>query len=151
MINIELKNFDKLIEMAEKYPQISERYIGNAIQRSLVRIFAEEKKQAPFGVTARLRDDWELKVGRFEGYLKSRAPYALGVHEGTPPHYVAPSEIKAWAEKRGINPYAVAHSIAKKGTMPNPFFQRAVDLTEDSVNKEFDVALDSIIKEMIAV
>lgn len=151
MITIEIKNADKLIEMAERSPEISERHINSAIHKSLTRIFAEEKRQAPFGVTARLRDDWVLKVGRFEGYLKSRTPYAMGVHEGTPPHYVAPSEIKAWAEKRGINPYAVANSIAKKGTMPNPFFQRAVDLTEDSVNKEFDVALESIIKEMSAV
>ena len=151
MIKIEIKNFDKLIEMVERTPEISERHVNSAINKSLVRIFAEEKRQAPFGVTARLRDDWELKVGRFEGFLKSRTPYAMGVHEGTPPHYVSPSELKSWAEKRGLNPYAVAHSIAKKGTMANPFFQRAVDLTEDSVNKEFDFALDAIVKEMSAV
>ena len=63
-------------------------------------------------------------------------------------HYVSPQSLKAWAEKKGLNPFAVAKSIAKKGTKANPFFQTAVGSVEDRVNQEFDKALENITQEL---
>lgn len=147
-IEIKITNLSSLVDLANKYPAIAEKYINKAISRSLVRIWGEEKKQAPFGVTGNLRDNWTTTFGRFTGTLKSNAPYAVDVHDGTKPHYVSPSSLKAWAEARGLNPFAVSKSIARKGTKANPFFQRAVDKTEDAVNKEFDDALSGLVDEL---
>lgn len=148
MIKIEINNLDKLLKMAEKYPAKAEKHVDKAIKRSLVRVLGEEKKEAPFGVSGNLRDNWLTRFGRFNGSLTSNSPYAVAVHEGTTPHYVSPSALMAWAKKKGLNPFAVSKSIAKKGTKANPFFQRAVDNSEESINKDFDKALDDLVKDI---
>ena len=45
-INITIKNLDKLIGLAEKYPALAEKHINKAISRSLARIWGAEKKEA---------------------------------------------------------------------------------------------------------
>jgi hypothetical protein len=45
------------------------------------------------------------------------------------------SAFKAWAASRGLNPYAVAKSIARKGIKPNPVFARSQHETEAEVQK----------------
>jgi hypothetical protein len=147
-ITLQIKGLEKLTKLAERFPVVAEKHINTAINRSLVRIFAEEKKEAPFGVSGSLRDRWTLKVGRFQGFLRSDLPYAVGVHEGTPPHYVSAKALMPWAANKGLNPYAVAKSISKKGTRANPFFQRAIDNASPAVQKEFATALTNITIEV---
>lgn len=134
--------------MAERFPHIAEKHVNTGINRSLVRIWGKEKQEAPFGVTGSLRDRWTLFVGHFSGYLRSQMAYSVPVHEGSRPHYVSPRALMQWATKKGLNPYAVAKSIAKKGTRANPFFQRSLDASATDVSKEFKEALVNITKEM---
>jgi hypothetical protein len=150
MSNVTLKvaNLREFTELAEKYPAIAEKHVNRAIARSLVRILGEEKSQAPFGVTGNLRDNWTTTFGRFTGSLRSNAPYSMAVHEGTAPHYVSPAQIKRWAEARGLNPFAVAKSIARKGTRANPFLRRSVDAVQSSVDGEFAQGLDGLVAEL---
>lgn len=147
-VTVKIGNLNKVIELAQKYPKVAEKHIGTAITRALVRIWGEEKRQAPFGVSGNLRDNWRLFTGRFFGSLTSGAPYSATVHDGGEPRYVSPVSLKAWAEKRGLNPYTVSNSIKKNGTKANPFFQRAVDNTEKGVDGEFEKALESIVQEI---
>ena len=150
MISIKIDGLNKLQKIAEQYPAVSESYIGRAITRSLTRILGAEKTEAPFGVSGLVRDNWNITTGRFQGKLESLAPYAIFVHEGTKPHMPPIDAIMPWAKKKGINPWAVAMSIKKKGTKPNPFLQRAVDKTEADVEREFEDAIDSALKEVTA-
>ena len=53
-----------------------------------------------------------------------------------------------WATRKGINPYVVARSIARKGTKANPFFSTAIDKKKNEVDNEFDRALDNILNEI---
>ena len=147
-VELEIKGFNKLIVQIERYPQISEKYVNNAINRSLVRILGQEKQQAPVGVSANLRDNWKVDIGRFQGSLKSMAPYGMAVHQGTAPHYVSGETLKAWAARKGLNPWAVAKSIAKKGTKANPFLQRSIQVENENINNEFSNALNAILKEV---
>lgn len=147
-VTVQITNLNKVIELAQKYPAVSEKHIGKAISRALVRIWGEEKRQAPFGVSGNLRDNWRVFVGRFYGSLRSGAPYSATVHDGGEPRYVSPISLKAWAEKRGLNPYAVSASIRKNGTKANPFFQKSVDITADDVDGEFTKALEAIVDEI---
>jgi hypothetical protein len=48
-------------------------------------------------------------------------PYGEAVERGRPPHVVSPKALEGWARRRGLNPYAVARSIAKKGTKAHPY------------------------------
>ena len=146
-ITLEIKGLSQLISMAEKYPAIAEKHINMAINRSLVRLWGEEKIQAPVYI-GRLRDDWKLDVGRFQGKLSSNAPYAMDIENGRGPHAVSGTELMGWAAKKGLNPWAVAKSITKKGTKANPFFARSINAQADNIQKEFDTALQDIIKEI---
>lgn len=148
-VSIQIIGLDKLIALGEKYPATSEKYINNAINRSLVRVLGEEKQQAPVS-TGNLRDNWSINLGRFTGSLVSNAPYASAVENGSRPH-MPPATNNAfvmWCNKKGLNPWAVARNIAKNGTKPNPFLQRAVDLQKDNINGEFKNALDSVLSEL---
>lgn len=147
-VQVEVKGFDKLVKQIEKYPAISEKHVGKAINKGLVRILGQEKQQAPVGVTANMRDNWRIDMGRFTGALRSMAPYSMAVHQGTGPHYVSGETLKAWAARKGLNPWAVAANIRKHGTKANPFLKRSVELENANVNRDFKDALDAILKEV---
>jgi HK97 gp10 family phage protein len=153
---IEIQGLDKLMAIAEKYPNISEKHINKAINRSLIRIQDQAKKNAPSGDTQQLRQNWKIFMGRFAGSLESGAKnrgysYGLAVEFGTKPHYMPVKNnpmFQLWATRRGLNPYAVARSIAKKGTKAKPFFQPAIDSQQKNVDNEFNKAMDNILKEI---
>lgn len=147
-VQLEVKGFDRLVKQIERYPAISEKHVGTAINRALVRILGQEKQQAPVGVTGNLRDNWRIDMGRFTGALRSMAPYSMAVHQGTKPHYVSGETLKAWAARKGLNPWAVAASIRKNGTKANPFLKRSIEVEGENVNREFKNALDAILKDV---
>lgn len=147
-VELQIKGFNELVKQMERYPAISEKHVNNAINRSLVRILGQEKQQAPVGVTGNLRDNWKIDIGRFTGSLRSNAPYSIAVHQGTGPHNVSGETLKAWAARKGLNPWAVAASIRKHGTKANPFLQKSVQVEGENVNREFSTALGAILKEI---
>jgi hypothetical protein len=51
------------------------------------------------------------------------APYAAPVEYGSKPHWAPIEPLKAWAELKGMNPYALRWSIAQKGTKPHPYIE----------------------------
>lgn len=153
MIEIKVTGLNELIKMADKYPAISEKHVNKAINLSLLRIQAQSTKNAPFGTSGNLRNNWDIRMGRFEGSLSSGARekgfgYGTAVEYGTRPHFVSANAISLWANRRGLNPYAVAKSISKKGTKANPFFKKSVDSQQSNIEKEFDKALSEILKEI---
>lgn len=51
-----------------------------------------------------------------------RAAYARYVERGRGPGRPPPvAAVEAWARSKGMNPYALARSIGRKGTKPHPF------------------------------
>lgn len=148
-IEIIVPSLNSVISLVEKAPAIAEKHIDLAIRRSLARVRGEINRESPYGVSQKhLRDAWVFEFARFEGTLKSEVPYAAAVEYGTRPHYVSPEQLAPWAQSKGLNPYAVSKSIAKKGTKANPFFQRAVNTATPGVLIEFDKAIQGIIKDM---
>ena len=71
------------------------------------------------------------------------APYAEAVNDGTDPHFVDAKELEGWV-RRKINPkgvkkvksiaFAVSKSIAKRGTVPQPFMTKAIELAKSKFN-----------------
>lgn len=74
--------------------------------------------------------------------------------EFTDPHMIPAREAKPggtlyrWGQKRGMNPWAVRASIAKKGVRRNRFFKRAANATESAVGKVFEGAMDKLAKKL---
>lgn len=147
-IDIKIPKLKALVRNLEKYPELSAKHVDKAIRRALVRVWANEKLEAPVGVTTALRDNWTLTSGGLKGLLRSNTPYSAAVQSGSRPHAPNMRTLIPWAKKKGLNPWAVANSIKKKGTKANPFLTRALDRSEDGVKKEFSVALNDIMKEL---
>jgi len=148
MISVQVSGIDRLIKIANSYPEVSEKHVNTAIRKVLTRILGSEKREAPFGVSGILRDNWSINVGRFTGTLESLAPYAVFVHEGTAPHFPPLDAIAPWAIKHGIPPFVLARSIAKKGTKANPFLKRAVDAEDGHIESDFLQALEATLSEL---
>ena len=146
-MEIKITGLERLQKIASQFPEVSEAHINSAILRSLVRIWEKEKQEAPVD-TGNLRDRSKLDMKRFQGSLSSQMPYALAIENGSRPHFVAIEKIRPWAEKRGLNPWAIAKTIAKKGTRPNPFFKRTLEGAQEGVDIEFTKALSDIMKEL---
>ena len=89
----------------------------------------EAARLAPEGVTRRLREShvFEIESGPTPLWVEVRpeSPYAAAVHEGSRPHWAPIAALRPWAEAKGINPYAVQRSIARKGTKPHPWLPGA--------------------------
>lgn len=67
-----------------------------------------------------------LDDGRYGIQMKQYLEY---VDKGTPPHHPPVRNnhrFQTWAEQNGIDPHALARSIARKGTQAHPFMDRAV-------------------------
>lgn len=148
MITYEAKGFNELVKLGERYPSIAEKHINKAIFNSLVRVREGQKREAPVGVTGQLRDRWDINSQRFAGSLKSAVGYGGSIEQGTRPHAVSPKVLEAWAQKRGLNPYAVAKSIAKKGTKANPFLKRTLDVVGSGIDQEFSQAISGITEDL---
>lgn len=149
-LSVTIPKLNALKDKIAQYPQISEPYVNMAIDRSLVRILGQEKLEAPVD-TGNLRDNWTVKMGRFQGSLESNVPYSVFVQTGTRPHFPPVDAIAPWAIKRGIPPFALALAIAKHGTKPNPFMTRAIKTALPGVKTEFQTALGAIIKDIAAI
>lgn len=149
MIEIKINNFDNLLKIADRYPAIAEKHINKAIAKTFVTILNKIATNAPFGVTGHLRDNWETKIGGFQGSLKSKQNYSGSVEYGTRPHAVSAASLKDWAMKKGLNPYAVAKSIAKKGTRANPFLKKTSVQANDDIDKIMSEAINNITKDMV--
>lgn len=89
---------------------------------------AEMERRANVGVTGALRNTvgYKFVPETLTSEIKPSAPYSDAVETGTRPHWIsakAGSPLEQWAAMKGINVYALQHSIAVKGTQPHPFIE----------------------------
>lgn len=154
---IEITGLNDLMKWADKYPALSEKHINKAINRTLIKIQDQAKRNAPSGDTQQLRQNWILKMGRFAGSLESGAKnkgyqygrvVEFGRTAGKPLPVKNNPMFITWATRRGLNPYAVAKSIKKKGIKGRPFFQPAIDQSKQFADQQFGKALEAIINEV---
>lgn len=82
-----------------------------------------------------------------------------GTFDGSDGEFTSPRHIPAreaqeggtlyrWAKKKGMNPWAVRASIAKKGVKRNRYLKRAADSSEGGVKVVFEKALDKVATDL---
>jgi len=64
-------------------------------------------------------------------YLK----YGDYIETGTKPHFPPIKAITKWAERKGLNPFAVQQSIGKKGTKPQPWKYSIDEYVKANISK----------------
>jgi hypothetical protein len=149
MVEIQLNNFRAVQDIASKYPAAAEKHVNKAIAKIFVKILNGVTNNAPMGVTGHLRSNWESNIGGFQGTLRSKQTYGGSVEYGTRPHEVSPMNLKDWARRKGLNPFAVAESIKKKGTKANPFLKRTTTQLNGRLDDILKQAIDDIVKDVI--
>ena len=142
---IYVEGLDELLRKMDRLPAEVQRECFKAMQTASLDIIADAKSNLRVNrsvVTGNLRasgkvqkvDDKTLDVGFFSS--DSDKGYASYVEYGRKPGKMPPPDIlEAWAYKKfrlshkdaRSMAWALAHSIAKKGTKARPFFEPAVE------------------------
>lgn len=118
----EIRGLDKAIAafgevlVREQIPAAFARF-GVAVQHAARGIVSVDTGELRKSISVDL-----FETNRTQGVeIGPTQPYGAGVEYGRPPHVVSPKALEGWARRRGLNPYAVARSIAKKGTKAHPY------------------------------
>lgn len=78
-----------------------------------------------------------------------RAKYAQFVERGRGPGRPPPvAAVEAWARSKGINPYALAASIGRKGTKPHPFVAPSLAGNVGKIEALFKNVCSSVVVRM---
>ena len=143
---IYVEGLDELLRKMDRLPAEVQRECFKAMQTASLDIIADAKSNLRVNgsvVTGNLRasgkvqkvDDKTLDVGFFSSDVKDKG-YARYVEYGRKPGKMPPPDIlEAWAYKKfrlshkeaRSMAWALARSIAKKGTKARPFFEPAVE------------------------
>lgn len=152
MFEIHVENLNEIREVFRRYPIIADEEIQKGLERAGKLITRIEKEEVPIGVSNQLRQSIAMRLMPNNVVIAPHKNYAVSVHEGTPPHYVPVNNprdpLRIWAIKKGLNPYAVQKSIAKKGTKPNKFVERTVKKAEGETRQIFSEVLENIITKI---
>lgn len=144
-INVHIPALGDLIRDLAKAGEYGEQQLRTALRRGAVIIQRGERIEAPRDTSNLANRIDIIESGPLEMTIGPRAKYSIEVHEGRRPGSAPPaSALESWARRKGLNPYAVAKSIQRKGTKPNPFVARAVDEVKGQVNQEFDAAASKV-------
>ena len=142
-----ISNYDQLATMFKLAPARMTREIGVAVERVLVKLENEAKKEAPVNKQSgggSLRQSIKhFMIGQAGGKVEVGAPYAIFVHEGTRPHTIQVVNKKVLANKRTNQIFGKV--VMHPGTKANPFLQRAVDSQQEFINNEFVKAVQRVL------
>jgi HK97 gp10 family phage protein len=120
---------DRAIKKLEKYINSKHPQLVATVGHSSNNIKSESRTLAPKDL-GELRNsiDYVVKDRKksIDGEISANKDYAQYVEFGTSPHFPPISALEGWAERHGISPYAVAKSIARKGTTAQPFMSPAL-------------------------
>lgn len=148
VIEVEIKNLDKLQTAIRRSPQGVARALNDAVRTSLYIIRPIMVEEAPRGKTGNLRKNIKVTVGSsFEGSVGPNleiTPYAWFVHKGTRPHIIRPKSKKAlyWEGAPEGHPWKLVHH---PGTKANPFVHRTFDRIKEPVQHIFQSQINKFI------
>ncbi len=142
-------------ETATMFP----RYINSWLVEASNLVKEEMSSKAPEGVAGvngqGLKNNIgiEFKPAEMSAEIKpnSSIPYADAVETGSRPHMppAGPdSALAQWCEMKGLNVWAVAKSIATKGTQPHPYIEPTYQSTKLPVAERFSLGVTQYLERM---
>lgn len=149
-VKVEAPNLQRLITVLGS-GQVVSKELRRAFTLSSLRVRDRAQRYAPVD-QGHLRRSIANRVdpSLYPSYAEvgTNLEYAKAVHEGRPPGKMPPVKaLEAWAKKRGLNAWAVAKSIEKKGTKPNPFLANALQDSAKEITGEFEDALERMVSQ----
>ncbi|WDL97803.1 hypothetical protein [Alicyclobacillus sp. ALC3] len=150
-----MSDFEIKVEIPEGLLHASEildNKLKNAVTNATLAMEREVKTQAPYGVTGHLKQaitsNVEPLTSEIRGIIGVPRKPGIFVEEGTRPHTPPRAPVFRWAEKKGLNKWAVWTNIRKKGTKANPFIKRSFLIQEQPARRRIEQAVADAVKEM---
>jgi len=161
---IEIHGMEQQLSKLAQYPQISERRLTEAMQKSVISLESAIKPLTPVGVTGRLRNSIASEVNR-EGPLSivgkvgstlSGEEYPAVMEFGrrpgaSMPPYGEGSPLARWVHivmGDAVSVFVVARSIATKGIKGKKFMKEGFEKSKGKIQSFFDQALEQIAKDL---
>ncbi len=147
---IKIEGFDRLQKKMEMLTGTGlQRQLERAMDVSMRLVRTTARDLVPVD-TGALRRSIQYNVvsslrSGVKGEIGPREPYGADVEFGTKPHKVSAVALSSWAKKKGLNPYAIAKGIERKGTKAHPFMYPAVDRSIEAVKDIFSKVIDYIL------
>lgn len=88
--------------------------------------------------TGRLKNSINVRMFGLVGVIYTNVDYSIYVEFGTRPHFPPVQALEGWAERHDISPFALALSIARRGTAPQPYMKPALDMEKDNYLKSIN-------------
>lgn len=112
-----------------------------AMQTGLLLLEADMRRGAPRD-TGRLQGSINHTItgagANLTGKVGPSVAYGLFVEKGTRAHYPPVGAIRGWAGRHGMNPFALARGIARRGTRAQPFVMPALERNRARIIALFD-------------
>jgi hypothetical protein len=144
-----------LAQTAAMFPS----YINSWLVETGTLVKEEMSSRAPEGVAGALGQGLKNNIGLVidptlmtaDIRPSNQIAYADAVETGSKPHRppAGPdSSLAQWCEMKGLNVWAVAKSIERKGTQPHPYIQPTYDATKETVAERFSLGVTQYLERM---
>lgn len=107
----------------EKFYKKSQREFTHRVEQATLAAQRMAQRNAPINdgdLRQNIKVDMD-KGNNIQGTVTSQQGYSAPVEYGSKPHMPPVDALRDWAKRKGIDPWAVAMSIKKKGTRSHPF------------------------------
>lgn len=134
-------------------PQCMMKYLKGGISRAGSEVSREARKEAPKAESNLVNSIRSHVVGDLQRMITSNMNYNAHVVQGTNSQGMPPiRSILDWVKVMRLQPrnpkdsqkdlaFMIARSIARKGTQPDDFYDRAADATKDNVSRILNAAV----------
>ncbi len=127
--------------------------VRQLIEAGAIDVQREMRLAAPAAVTGNLRRSitYVLSPRALRAEIAPRTKYGAYVEEGRGPRLVsvAPgTPLRQWAELKGINPYALQTSIARKGTKAHPFVEPTYRKMKPRVESDIAKGIAKLVEDL---
>lgn len=151
MLKLALKHNNKGLlspNMASRIERVKDQFTV----RSMSEAMKKARESTPTGVSQGLVKSIQGDVNTFGKTTRMRvtwtAPYAASNNSGARPHWVPIRFLYAWAASKGLSPWAVQKSIAKKGTKKSNFLSKTETKVTTTIFRLF-TALGSTLQKAL--
>jgi hypothetical protein len=141
--------------LVQRAPAAVLAQLRQLIEAAAIDIQREMIMQAPVGVGggAGLRGSIRYKFSptQLRAQVGPNVPYAAAVEQGSRPRWVSVREgspLRRWARLKGINPYAVQRSIARKGTRPHPYVKPTYNRMKPIVERDIADGMVKLVRRL---
>jgi len=143
----------QVVRLFQRAPAAITLRLRQLVEGGAIDVQREMRIAANVGVTGNLRRSvrYRFNPWKLEAVIEPAAQYAEPVEYGSRAHYVSVAEgtpLRAWAKLKGINPYALQASIAKKGTKPHPFVEPTYRKMKPKVEGDVIHGLSRLVEDM---